>query len=83
MKHSATTRCTAFVPVTVTITCEAQNELDALYSIFNHSSISDAAAEVFGISRAGLDIGQTLRRSGASYDKFAAYAAALKQDVNS
>lgn len=83
MKHSVTTKSAPFTPVVLTVVLESQKELDAFYCIFNHSSISDAAAKVFGVHSTDFDMAATLRRSGASYDTFGEYAEALKRDINS
>lgn len=39
---------TGFKPVSFTITCETQDELDFFVSLFNHTNINDASEKFMG-----------------------------------
>jgi len=56
MKATHTKTPATFTPVTINITCETQEELSALYHLFNHAGIDGAIRKTYNMDKSFMDV---------------------------
>lgn len=70
MKASSTTKQAKFKPVEITLEIESQTELDFLGSLFDHTSVHDAANNFDGVGSECCElIREALESEGADIHK--------------
>lgn len=60
----------AFTPVTLTLTFETQDELDAVSTLFNHSNLCTFLSQSAGMRDRGENIRHQLKAAGADCSRF-------------
>lgn len=81
MKATYTKTPPTFTPVTINITCETQEELDALACVFNYGHLNIAVGEVF---EANLrTIREEAAKAGGCFAKHYKFWTSLEADIRS
>lgn len=80
MKATHTKTPATFAPVTITITCETQEELDALACLFNYGHATGAIRQVFGVKNPEV-VHQAAIELGASLTKHRKFFQHLEEDI--
>lgn len=79
MKATHTKTPPTFTPVTINITCETQEELDAVACLFNYGHLNSALMAVFGATL--RQIGNEAADAGGGYVQHRKFWNTLEADI--
>ena len=80
MKATHTKTPPTFTPVTINITCETQEELDALTCLFNYGHVNRALERNFS-GFVGRIVREVLETAGGTYGKHRKFYTDLEDDI--